>query len=194
MTALQNPRLISIADYLDGEEVSAVKHEYLGGSVHAMAGGTNRHNRISTNIVSRLYSQLEGHTCEACNSDTKVRIKCDDHMRFYYPDGMVVCDPNPESDQYHDHPVVVVEVLSDSTRRHDEYEKRDAYLTIPSLRTLIFVESNAPLVTVHRRGADGTITVEQFTNLEAIVELPEIEASLPLTAMYQRVNFHAEAD
>lgn len=194
MTALQKPRSISIAEYLSGEEISAVKHEYLGGTVHAMAGGTNRHNRISTNIVSRLYSQLEGRRCEACNSDTKLRVECADHTRFYYPDGMVVCEPNPDSDSYHERPVVVVEVLSDSTRRHDQFEKRDAYLTIPSLRVLIYVESNAPQVVVHRRTADGDVTAEEYVDLNAIIALPEIEATLPLAAIYQRVNFRDAAE
>ncbi len=90
MTALKNPASISIADYLAGEEISQVKHEYLGGTVHAMAGASNRHNTISLNALGSLLAQLRGKPCQPFNSDTKVRIIFPDHTRFYYPDAMVV--------------------------------------------------------------------------------------------------------
>lgn len=88
---------MSISDYLAGEEVSDVKHEFLGGVMHAMAGATNRHNTISLNTLVSLGTQLAGKSCQPFNSDTKIRVIYADHTRFYYPDAMVVCDPNAES-------------------------------------------------------------------------------------------------
>lgn len=189
MTAVKQPDFITVEDYLAGEETSGVKHEYLGGTVHAMAGATIRHNNIAGNCFGSLHGQLRGKSCQPYNSDTKVRIQYSDHTRLYYPDAMVVCESNPDTLHYQDRPVVIVEVLSDSTRRTDIGEKRDAYLTLPSLKVLIFVEPNTPSVTVHRRQPGGDFMAERFHERDAVIPLPEIEASLPLAELYERVEF-----
>ena len=189
MTALKQPNSLTIAEYLAGEELGGVKHEYLGGTVHAMAGASNQHNAIAVNALLSLGTQLRGKPCRPFNSDTKVRIEYPDHTRFYYPDALVVCQSNPSSDHFQDLPVVVIEVLSDSTRRADLGEKRDAYLTIPSLKVLIFVESENAAVIVHRRKPEGGFALEAHSGLDAVIPLPEIDASLPLAELYEQVEF-----
>lgn len=189
MTALAKSEPISIEDYLAGEEVSDVKHEYLGGIVHAMAGATNGHNTISGNAFGLLFGHLRGKSCQPFNSDTKIRIQFPDQTRFYYPDAMVVCVPNPATDRFQDRPVVVFEVLSESTRRTDLGEKLQAYLTIPSLEVLLYVEPDSPFVTVHRRRAAGGFATEHHAGLDAVIPLPEIEAQLALADLYERVDF-----
>src|SRR5688572_9953227 len=94
VTPFKRLDLISIDDYLESELLAAVKHEYLGGAVYARADTTNAHNAIATAFVSILGNQLRGRPCEACNSDTKVRVRLATQTRFYYPDGMIVCRPN----------------------------------------------------------------------------------------------------
>ena len=185
MTAQKQPAATSIDEYLAGEEGSAVKHEYLGGAVHAMAGATNGHNAIASNSIVALGARLRGKPCRPYNSDTKVRIELSGHTRFYYPDAMVVCHPNPRSDHFQDHPVVVIEVLSESTRRIDLGEKCEAYLRIPSLQVLLLVESEKIAVTVHRRQADGGFIEEYHAGTDAVIPLPEIEAELPLAELYE---------
>jgi Uma2 family endonuclease len=188
MTALKQTESISVDDYLDGEEVSEVKHEYLGGTVHAMAGATNQHNAIAGNCFAALHGKLRGKPCQSFNSDTKIRIQYPDHTRFYYPDAMAVCQPNPGTDHFQDQPVVVIEVLSDSTRRADLIEKRDAYLTIPSLKVLLFIEPELPLITLYRAKPDGGFTQESHSGLESVIALTEIDASLPLSEVYERLE------
>ncbi len=189
MTALENPGPVFIDEYLLGEVSSGVKHEYIGGVIHAKAGGSNQHNAIASNALAFLLLQLQGKPCQSFNSDTKVRIEFADHTRFYYPDAMVVCHPNPVTDHFQDQPVVVIEVLSESTRRTDLGEKRDAYLALPSLKVLMLVESDRPLATVHRRKAQGGFAIETHSGLETVIELPEIGASLALADLYQRAEF-----
>src|SRR5207244_7383819 len=133
------------------ELTSQVKHEYLGGTIYAMAGARNVHNTIATNWLVAVGRQLRGRPCQMFNSDTKVRLRLPTHTRFYYPDGMIVCHPNPPDDSFQDNPVVIAEVISEATRRIDEGEKKDAYLTIPSLTAYLLIETDRPRVVVHRR-------------------------------------------
>ncbi len=189
MTALRHPSLVTVSDYLTGEEGSDVKHEYLGGVVHAMAGGSNRHSAISSNALAALAARLRGKDCRPFNSDAKVRIELPDHTRFYYPDAMVVCHRNPDTDHFQDYPVVVVEVLSESTRRIDLTEKKDAYLTIGTLKELIFIEQDEPRILAYRRKSSGGFDMEEYLGLEAVIPLPEIDAELPLAEVYDRVAF-----
>jgi Uma2 family endonuclease len=185
--------LVSIEDYLAGELVSPVKHEYVGGVVYAMAGARNLHNEIKGNVFANLHVRLRGRGCRPCDSDTKIRVRLPTQVRFYYPDTSVVCRSNPPTDSYQDEPVVIVEVLSRRTRRIDEGEKKDAYLTIPSLSIYLLVEQEVPLVVAHRRGAQG-FAREVYAGREAVIPLPEIASELPLAEIYQAVDLAPEED
>jgi len=188
MIAAKKIDLISIEDYLAGELDSDVRHEYLGGYVYAMAGAPNVHNTIASAFLGSLYAQLRGKPCQTFNSDTKVRVHFPTHTRFYYPDGMVVCKPNPSSDTFQEHPVVIAEVVSDSTRRTDEGEKRDAYLNIHTLAIYVLIETDKPRVVVHRRTDNGFVT-ELHEGASAVIRLDAINAELPLAELYERVDF-----
>src|SRR5215211_7133716 len=102
MSAVKKLNLVSVADYLAGELVSPVKHEYLGGVVYAMAGARNVHNIIGTNILGSLHGRLRGKRCRPFNSDTKIRIRLPFQTRFYYPDTSVICRPNPQDNSFQD--------------------------------------------------------------------------------------------
>jgi Uma2 family endonuclease len=85
--------------------------------------------------------------------------------------------------------VVVVEVLSESTRRTDLGEKRSAYLGVPSLKVLLLVETEEPRVVAHRRQVDGGFQIEHHVGLETVIPLPEIGVSLSLAEIYERIDF-----
>jgi Uma2 family endonuclease len=190
MTAAKPIDLVSIDDYLAGELASDAKHEYLGGRIYAMAGARNVHNKIAVAFVSIMHGKLRGRPYQPFNSDTKVRVRMPTHTRFYYPDGIVVCEPNADRDSYHDHPVVIAEVISDATRRIDEGEKRDAYLTIPSLTHYLLIETDRPRIVVHVR-TEGGFVPRVYEGIAAIVPLETIKAELPLADLYERVDFTA---
>jgi len=188
VTTARKYDLVTVDEYLEAELSSVVKHEYLGGVVYAMSGGSNRHNRIALNSTVSLANRLRGKPCQPFNSDTKVRVRLPSHDRFYYPDASVVCHENPPQDSYQDEPVVLVEVLSPSTRRTDEGEKRDAYLTIPSLAAYLLVEQDSPAVVILRRTGQG-FQREVHEGLDAVVALPELGVTLPLAEVYDGVSF-----
>lgn len=193
MSAVEKLSLVSVEDYLSGELVSPVKHEYLGGSVYAMAGARNVHNLIAGNVFGSLHARLRGRRCRPYNSDTKIRIRLPNHLRFYYPDASVICRPNSQTDSFQDEPAVVVEVLSYKTRRIDKGEKREAYLTIPSLGAYLLVEQEGPMVEVFRRTEQGFVR-EVYTGLEAVIPLADIDTELPLAEIFEDVEFSPESD
>jgi Uma2 family endonuclease len=182
-----------VDDYLAGELVSRIRHEYVGGVVHAMAGARVAHNDITSNIHLAVGSRLRGNPCRVYGSDMKVRIRCDEKVTLYYPDLSVVCQSNPATDMFQDEPAVIFEVLSKATRRIDTGEKQDAYLTIPSLKVYALVEQDSALVVVYRR-VNKKFVREVYAGLETSVPLGEIGVELPLAEVYERVELTPELD
>src|SRR5436305_9331639 len=111
MSTAKALHLIPEEEYLAGELVSPVKHEYLGGVVYAMAGAGNGHNTIATNTLGLLHTRLRGRRCRPFNSDTKIRVRLPTQVRYYYPDASVSCRPNPQGDSFQDEPAAIFEVL-----------------------------------------------------------------------------------
>jgi Uma2 family endonuclease len=192
MSAAVKWNLVSVEEYLAAELESPVKHEYLAGVVYAMAGARNSHNLIATNTIVAVGARLRGQSCRPYNSDTKIRIRMPNQVRFYYPDASVICRPNRAGDSYQDEPVVLFEVLSSRTRRIDEGEKKEAYLTIPSLGVYVLVEQDSASVVLFRRSETGFVR-EVYSGLEAVMPLPEISIALPLAEIYEGVEFVPEA-
>jgi len=190
MSAVLRHQHISPEAYLASELKSPIKHEYVGGAVYAMAGARNIHNVIAGNVFLALGTRLRGKKCRPFNSDTKVRVRFPNHVRFYYPDVQVVCQPNAMDESFQDQPNVIVEVLSESTRRTDEGEKLDAYLTISSLETYLLVDSSNKQVVVEQRGSNG-FKRSILVGDDGAVPLPCLGFDLPLAEIYEGVQLPA---
>lgn len=184
---------MSVDEYLAGEVQSQVKHEYVGGAIYAMVGGRNAHNLIATNSLVALGKRLSGKPRRPFNSDTKIRIHLPSGIRFYYPDVSVICHQNPQKDLFQDEPAVIIEVLSRSTRRIDEGEKKEAYLTIQSLTDYILVEQESPTITVWRRSG-STFEATVYHGLDSAVPLDEIGVALPLSEVFDSVELSVESE
>ena|ERR1700722_11188745 len=193
MSTAKKLNLVTVEDYLAGELISLIKHEYLGGFVYAMAGARNMHNAIVVNTTVALQIRLRGQQCRTFNSDTKIRIHLSKHLRFYYPDVSVICRPNPPTDSYQDEPVVICEVLSQRTRRVDEGEKKDAYLTIPSLKVYVLIEQESAAVVAFRR-KENDFEREVYLGMDAVLPLAEIGIELPLAEIYEGIEFVPEPE
>lgn len=191
MAAAKKTEPMSVEEYLAREEASLRKHEYVDGTVYAMAGARNVHNLIASNLLGALHARLRGGTCRVYNSDTKIRLRLGSQTRFYYPDLSVVCRSNPPTDTFQDEPAALFEVLSEGTRRTDEGEKKEAYLALPSLDVLVLVEQDFPAVVVFRRSPAGIVR-EILQGLETVLPLPEIACELPLAEIYDGVVFPEE--
>ncbi len=187
MAALTNQQIwITPEDYLSGEQLSDIRHEYACGKVYAMAGAGDKHNYIAGNLFAALNYHLSGTPCSAFVSDMKIRMDSRGDSFFYYPDVMVACDPSDNEDFYRRFPKVIVEVLSPSTERIDSSEKLRAYLTIPSLEVYILISQKEPTAILFRRVHQWRREV--LSGREAILEVPELNFSLGFERLYERTG------
>lgn len=174
---------VSLEDYLEGERHSDVRHEYVGGTVVAMAGESAPHNLVSGAIYARLRSSLRGGPCQVFINGVKVHVRVGDEDVLYYPDILVACDPQDRHPYYRQHPRVIVEVLSPSTEKQDRVEKYLAYQLIPTLEEYVLVHPDPaqPRATVFRRRNNWR--PESLT--EGDLRIESIGVTFPLAEVYE---------
>ncbi len=173
---------ISIEEYLEGEIISDIKHEYIDGEVYAMSGASLNHNRICINLSSEFRQHLKGSSCEAFNQDMK--LKLDNEYR--YPDVMVVCDNDFQDNNYSTQtPVIIIEVLSKSTRKIDTTDKIKSYLKIKTLQEYVLIEQDIAVVEIMRR--KNYWQSERFY-LGDSVFFESIDLTLTVNEIYDRVD------
>lgn len=182
---------LSVAEYLAGEKDGAVRHEYAGGQVSAMAGASARHNRIALNIAGRLNDHLAGDDCEAFMADMKIRVEPD---LFYYPDVVVTCDP-PGSDAYfRTEPRLIIAVLNPTTERTDRHEKLAAYKNCASVQEYALCSQQGMMIELHRRGPDSEWQTHIFTEADEQCACESIGLTLSLSDIYRNVRFDEETE
>lgn len=180
--------IFSVAEYLDAECKSEVRHEYLGGQVFAMAGGSKAHNIIALNIAGRLRSLLRGGACDVFMSDMKVKLKAANQNKtiFYYPDVLITCSPKDRDKYFVNYPCVIFEVLSPSTEVSDRREKLVNYQTISSLQEYVLVSQNEIKVEVYRQDLQGDWTMEVLGSEDTLI-LNSINLSLTMADIYEGI-------
>jgi Uma2 family endonuclease len=176
---------ISVDDYLAGEEMSDLKHEYISGNVYGMAGATTERNQIAMNIAFVFPSHLKGKSRQTFMSDVKVQIETAGELSFYYPDVMVGCDSGDTHQLYLRFPKVIVEVSSESTERLDRGEKRLAYQTIEMVEEYLIVAQDRPEVTIFRRA--NKWAPETVSGLSETISVKSLDLSLQLATIYEGV-------
>ena len=181
MSSVIKVKSISSEEYLQGELDSEVKHELIDGDVYAMAGASGNHERISLNLSRKFGNHLEGLPCEPFGSDMKVKVD----SNFFYPDVIVDCNFDESEPYYTESPLIIVEVLSKSTRRIDETIKRTEYLNIPSLQEYVLIEQDIVDVEVVRR-SEGWQSKHYFLGDELRFE--SIDLTLSVEDIYLRVH------
>ena len=190
MTSLPQSQLhTSIQDYLDGEQATDIKHEYLAGQIVAMGGASDKHGLIAGALHATLLPAARRKACQLFIADMKVRVDHDDESYFYYPDLLLSCQPNDrESAYYRRHPCLLVEVLSPSTERIDSREKLLAYRLLPSLREYLLLRQDRVQADFYQRDDEGRWQHQTFTQpgdvltlrcLDAAVRLHEVYADVP---------------
>lgn len=178
---------LTAAQYLEWEEKSPVKHEYVDGEVYAMSGAKRRHNLIAANVVGHAWTAAtRGKGCQVFGSDMKVYVEA--RNSFYYPDMSVCCDREDREESFLTRPCFIVEILSPSTASIDRREKRVSYGTLGSLREYAIVDQDRSRIELYRREATGWQGY-LLTQPNDVVESSCLGLRLTLDQIYAGVEF-----
>jgi Uma2 family endonuclease len=186
MFANKNKFYISREDYLEGEKVSPIKHEYRKGHVYAMTGAKKPHIVITSNLVRLLGNHLLNSNCIVLSSDTKVRLEEADC--YYYPDVAITCDERDiNSDEYFIlDPTLIIEILSPKTEVFDRGIKFADYQTSPNLREYVLVNQSQKQVECFRLNEEE-IWVSQVYGLGDEVEFKSLDFRCDIDSIYLKV-------
>jgi Uma2 family endonuclease len=186
------PLLLTEDEYVARERAATDgKSEFLHGRVFAMAGGTARHNLITSNVSGALGVALRARPCVVLSSDQRVWIE--PTGLYTYPDVTVVCGGLRMHPRYDDtllNPTLVVEVLSSSTEGYDRGAKFAHYRRIDSLREVLLVSQAERVVEHYARADDGSWRLTTWTEQQS-VPLPTLSCELPLDDVYAKVDLLA---
>jgi Uma2 family endonuclease len=196
MVAQSKPEF-SPDEYLALEREASTKSEYLNGGIYAMTGGTPQHARIAASVIASMVVQLKGKPCSVYSSD--LRIASANSQLITYPDVSIVCGAPQFRDARNDvvtNPVVLIEVLSDSTEAYDRGKKFNYYRTIESLRDYILVSQKEPLIDLYSREPNGSWQIQSIAGLDsdAQVIIPSVNCQFLLSDVYDGVEFEASAN
>ncbi len=187
MSTVPQPYLTP-AQYLDQERRAPFKSEYYQGETFAMAGVSRWHNAIVANLIRFAANRLDGRPCQVCPSD--MRVKTPGAKLYTYPDVTIVCGEPRFEDGLSDtlvNPLVIIEVLSDSTREYDEGFKAEMYKLIPSLRELILVRQDRAEIRQVIWLDSSNWRDERWTGIDQSLTLTSLEISLGFAEIYRNV-------
>jgi Uma2 family endonuclease len=182
---------LSPAEYLESEQRSGFKSEYYQGKMFAMAGASPRHAIIVLNLAIALRHRLEGNPCEVYVTDLRLRVSATG--LYTYPDVMVACGEQQFADDAPNtlvNPVLIIEVLSDSTRDYDRSGKFQHYRSLASLREYVTIEQDSVRVERHTRQADNSWLLTEFQDPAQIFELSSVGCQLPVAEIYSRIEWN----
>jgi Uma2 family endonuclease len=194
MSAIPNePIRMTESEYLEFERQSEFKHEYINGEVFAMAGASRAHSLICGNLMAILKAQLRGRGCEV--HDSNFRLKVEATGLLTYPDLSVICGEVQMAESVFDtllNPILLIEVLSPSTKKYDRTEKFSDYRKIPSFKEYVLVAQDKAHIERYLRREDGIWELKEVEGLEAKLELSSIGVTLSLADVYEQVSFEKE--
>lgn len=178
--------------FLTWEAQQPEKHEYVGGDVFAMVGARREHVVVSGNVFAAFKERLRGGPCQAYVSDLKLRVAAAD--AFFYPDVMVSCDQSDQSATlFIRQPILIVEVLSESTEAFDRGDKFAAYRSLDSLQEYVLVDIQARRVEVFRRTPEQDWLFHEYLPGCGDCVFPALGVSIPFDAVFENVKPAEEA-
>lgn len=193
-TAPALQKRFSIEEYLRFEEGAEQKHEYHNGNVIPMSGGTIEHNQIAGNLFRTIGNSLieNDKMCRVLSSDMKIWIEA--VQRFVYPDVTVICEAPQFFQDRRDavaNPLLLVEVLSESTEAYDRGKKFERYSLLPSLREYVLVNQYEPTVEIYFRDHDrpDDWQYHRETGLDAVLHIQAIDCKIALKEIYHLIQF-----
>ena len=180
--------------YLEFERIAQERHEFLDGSVYAMAGESPDHSTICFNLYGALRCQLRGTRCRGYSPNMKVATN--ELGLFSYPDLAIVCGKPTYFDGTKDvltNPVIIFEVLSPSTQSYDRGEKFLRYTNnIASLQDYVLISQDKPLVEHYSKAPNAAWIKNEVAGLHSVLILSSVSCEIALNDLYDLTEFSAE--
>ena len=181
--ALRRPT--TLAEFLDWEERQPRKFEFDGFRPVAMTGVRVAHAAIQRNLLSLVTNNLRGKPCRPFGSELKIQVA----GSIRYPDAFVVCTPLPNTATVVTDPVVIFEILSQSTEHIDLVEKNEEYRATPSVQRYVILEqTHVGGVVFARRGPSWHA---ESVRMGSSLDMPEIGFSLAMADIYEGLDLHS---
>ena len=180
-------------EYLEIERKSEERHEYFGGEIFAMPGENRNHSLISVNLNGLLWQYLKGKDFEAYIN--KMRVFVPETGLYTYPDLVVVCGEPKFQDDILDtllNPVLLIEVLSDSTEGYDRGKKFQHYRSIESLQEYVLVTQDEARIEKYVKSGDGFWVLSDAAGMEAEIKFDSIDCLIALSEVYDKIDFTDE--
>jgi len=192
VVAIAEPKtkLYTAEEYLTLEVGSEIRNEYNNGKILPMAGGTPNHNEMMGNLVFILKASLKRQPYSVFVADQRLAIP--DRNLYTYPDVMVVPPPvelQPGRKDTVINPILIVEVLSDSTKAYDRDEKFAAYRTIPTFQEYVLIDQARHHVEHYVKQNAHQWLFTEYDGPDAIVPLATISVQVALVDLYESVEF-----
>ncbi|MDJ0661349.1 MAG: Uma2 family endonuclease [Crocosphaera sp.] len=178
-------------EYLDLEVEAKDRHEYRNGEMIVISGGTPNHNRITGNFSAALNFAFKGQPYDVFITDQRLWIPST--KTYTYPDIMIVQGEIQLQEGRNDtiiNPLLIAEVLSQSTEAYDRGDKFSAYRTIPSLQEYILIQQYSPHIEQFSKTESGQWLLSDYDGQEATLTLKSISLEIPLVDIYDKVDFH----
>jgi len=183
---------MTLESFLAWEDSQPLRHEFDGVRTIAMTGGTAAHALIKINLAIAVGGRLRGRPCRFVGNDLKISVA----GRARYPDGFVYCSPFLADAKVIEEPVVIFEVLSESTSSADLITKNAEYAATPSVRRYVVLAQDAIGGTMFERvGEDWR---GRLLSADSLLRMPEIGIEVPMAEFYEGVELatvdHDETD
>lgn len=179
------PDLTRTEDFLTWVWEQDYKFEMIEGRLVMMAGGTRRHATIAGNAFTALRLALSGRACMPFNSDFLVQVG---RANRCHPDVSVACG---ETRDFTDKPVLIIEVLSPTTRREDLGPKLRNYRRVPGLRYVLYLWQDEVRARLWRPAEAPDAEPVDVTDRDATIDLPALELRLLMAELYRDVDLPA---
>lgn len=171
---------LSFDEFLEFETQSLERHEFVDGNLFVMAGGTDRQNHICIELVGALKPAVRAVGLRTYMGDVLIRTPND---VGYYPDVYVTRDNPSDTSRVKREPVIIFEVLSESTEIFDRSEKWLNYQSIPSLEQYVLLSQTSPFAEMYSRNNDGSWRYQSFSG-DAVLRLSSLAFDLSLAGLY----------
>jgi Uma2 family endonuclease len=188
------PKQYSPEEYLEMEVKSDIRHEYRDGEIFAMSGAMPNHNRITRNLCTLMTVALRGGRCEVFVTDQRLWIP---QRRIYtYPDVIVIEGDLQLQEGRKDtaiNPLLIVEVLSESTQDYDKGGKFDAYRTIPSFKEYVLVDQYAQRIERYVKTGAKKWEFQEFDESDTVLQFVTLDLEIVIADLYDKVTFEPTA-